>query len=105
MEIDNASNTAISETKRSTLRSLLKYAVLAPSGHNTQPWLFRPTEKDDLYLIADRTRALPVVDPHDRELIISCGAALDHLDATQSQTAVEQGLSYDERINKYIAEA
>jgi nitroreductase len=23
------------------LRLLLRYAILAPSGHNTQPWLFR----------------------------------------------------------------
>jgi hypothetical protein len=30
-------------------------------------------------LLADRTRCLPVVDPHDRALIISCGAALGHL--------------------------
>jgi hypothetical protein len=30
-------------------------------------------------LYADRTRALAVVDPDDRELTISCGAALSHL--------------------------
>jgi nitroreductase len=57
---------------------LLKYAILAPSGHNTQPWLFRVVDKS-IELYADRTRALPVVDPEDRELTISCGAALYHL--------------------------
>src|SRR5688572_28505889 len=56
-------------------RHLLHYAVVAPSGHNTQPWLFRLTN-DGVELIEDRTRALPVVDPADRELTISCGAAL-----------------------------
>lgn len=57
---------------------LLHYAVLAPSSHNTQPWLFRvDDEAIDVY--ADRTRALPVVDPDDRELIISCGAAIFHI--------------------------
>jgi hypothetical protein len=60
------------------LRYLVNYAVLAPSGHNTQPWLFRITGQN-LSLIADRTRALPVVDPDDRALVISCGAALEHL--------------------------
>jgi hypothetical protein len=60
------------------LRLLVKYAVLAPSGHNTQPWLFSIGEQD-LKLLADRTRSLPVVDPHGRELTISCGAALEHL--------------------------
>lgn len=59
-------------------RFLLHYAVLAPSGHNTQPWLFRLTG-DAVDLYADRTRALPVVDPDDRELIMSCGAALTGL--------------------------
>lgn len=54
---------------------LLRHAILSPSGHNTQPWLFRITETG-FQLIADRRRALPVVDPHDRELAISCGAAL-----------------------------
>jgi hypothetical protein len=60
------------------LRFLLNYAVLAPSGHNTQPWLFRVGNGEvDLY--ADRTRGLPVVDPEDRALVISCGAALFYL--------------------------
>jgi hypothetical protein len=53
-------------------------ATLAPSSHNTQPWLFRlGTQWIDLF--ADRTRALPVNDPFDRELLISCGAALGAL--------------------------
>jgi hypothetical protein len=49
--------------------------VLAPSGHNTQPWLFN-VSGDAVELHADRTRGLPVVDPEDRALVISCGAAL-----------------------------
>lgn len=60
------------------LTFLLNYAVLAPSGHNTQPWLFR-VKKDYVDLYADRTAALPVVDPNDRELTMSCGAALFNL--------------------------
>src|SRR6185503_12665698 len=56
----------------------LSYAVLAPSSHNSQPWLFQ-VRHDTLELYADRRRACPVVDPHDRELILSCGCALFHL--------------------------
>ncbi|MFO0852385.1 MAG: nitroreductase family protein [Gemmataceae bacterium] len=59
-------------------RFFLNYAVLAPSSHNTQPWLFRVVG-DTAELYADRNRALRVVDPDDRELVISCGAALHHL--------------------------
>ena len=57
------------------LRYLVGYAILAPSSHNTQPWLFR-IAGDRLELMADLSRRLPVVDPEDRALVISCGAAL-----------------------------
>lgn len=53
-------------------------AVLAPSSHNTQPWFFRLSDSA-VDLCADRTRALPVNDPEDRELAISCGCALMNL--------------------------
>lgn len=62
------------------LAFLLTYAVLAPSSHNSQPWRFRLTG-GAAELLADRTRSLPVVDPEDRELTISCGAALYFLRA------------------------
>lgn len=64
---------------REWFQGLLEHAVMAPSGHNTQPWLFRPG-RDSMDLIADRSRSLPVVDPFDRELTISCGAALHHVE-------------------------
>lgn len=66
-------------TARETFRAAVRSAVLAPSGHNAQPWLFRLRGTDALELYADRARALPVVDPRDRELTIGCGAALFHL--------------------------
>lgn len=68
-----------SSNRNEQLRFLLNYAVLAPSSHNSQPWLFRLRE-DGLDVLADRTRGLPVVDPHDRELTISCGAAIGTLE-------------------------
>lgn len=65
---------------RSVLRELVGAAVRAPSSHNTQPWLFE-AGAGRLQLYADRTRALPVNDPEDRELTISCGCALFNLRA------------------------
>lgn len=59
-------------------RFALRHAILAPSGHNTQPWRFVLRDAS-IDIRADRTRALPVVDPRDRALTISCGAALGHL--------------------------
>lgn len=53
-------------------------AILAPSSHNTQPWGFRVAGQH-IDLFADRARALPVNDPDDRELTLSCGCALMNL--------------------------
>ena len=58
-------------------RFLLSYAVLAPSSHNTQPWRFT-VHGDTVELHADRSRTLSFVDPEQRALVISCGAALFH---------------------------
>ena len=60
------------------LEYLLGYAVLAPSPHNTQPWMFR-INVSDVEMFADRRRVLPVTDPHGRELRLACGAALMNL--------------------------
>ncbi len=60
------------------LRECLHAAIAAPSVHNTQPWLFRAWPGGvDIY--ADRSRALPVIDPRCRELMISIGAAAFNL--------------------------
>jgi hypothetical protein len=65
-------------TPAAKLRAAVRFAVLAPSSHNSQPWHFQ-VAGDVVELYADRRRALPVVDPEDRELTISCGAALFNL--------------------------
>lgn len=58
---------------------LLYMASLAPSGHNVQPWTVRIIDKDHWMLGTDDTRWLPVVDPQNRETLISIGAFLENL--------------------------
>lgn len=60
------------------LEFLLQYAILAPSGHNTQPWAFKITD-EGIKVYADGSRAMPVLDPADRELLMSVGAAITNL--------------------------
>lgn len=57
------------------LKLVLRYAILAPSGHNSQPWRFG-VRRGRIELVADRNRTLWMVDPEGRELTMSCGAAL-----------------------------
>lgn len=60
------------------VEAVLRSASLAPSVHNTQPWRFRVLP-DRIELHADLDRRLPATDPEDRELRLSCGAALFNL--------------------------
>ncbi|MDI2032232.1 nitroreductase family protein [Saccharopolyspora sp. TS4A08] len=57
---------------------VIRCAGLAPSLHNRQPWLFRLGEHV-IEVHADPQRRLPATDPDDRELRLSCGAALLNL--------------------------
>lgn len=59
------------------LHEIVRLATLAPSVHNSQPWLF-VLRGGGLNLYVDRSRQLPVLDPEARQLVISCGAALLH---------------------------
>ena len=65
-------------TAEEKLKFILNYAILAPSSHNTQPWLFK-IDSEAIYLYADRGRGLSIADPEGRELVISCGTALFNL--------------------------
>jgi nitroreductase len=74
------------------LHALVASAILAPSSHNTQPWRFRlAAHRIDLW--ADRRRALPVNDPDDRELLISCGAALFNLRVAAAHHGLAAGVA------------
>jgi hemerythrin HHE cation binding domain-containing protein/nitroreductase family protein len=75
-------------TDAEKLEWAVTYAVRAPSSRNAQPWRFR-VNGDALELRADRTRALSVVDPYDRELVIGCGAALFFLRAALKHVGYE----------------
>ncbi|CAN3128665.1 Acg family FMN-binding oxidoreductase [Mycobacterium sp. smrl_JER01] len=60
-----------------TLRSALALANRAPSVHNSQPWQWRVGDRS-LHLHANPQLLLPHTDPDARDLMLSCGAALNH---------------------------
>jgi hypothetical protein len=62
---------------RKVILDAVTLACRAPSLHNSQPW--RWIADDALHLFADRTRLVPATDSSGREMILSCGAVLDHL--------------------------
>ncbi|SDX18374.1 hypothetical protein SAMN05444358_103286 [Ruegeria halocynthiae] len=56
--------------------AIVAQAMLAPSAHNTQPARWR-LNQGYIELYADLSRRLPVGDPNDRDLEVSCGAAVE----------------------------
>jgi hypothetical protein len=75
---DIRSPAAQNATVSAHMRDIVRYATLAASGHNTQPWKFAITE-NAIDIHPDYTRHLSAVDPRDRELWISLGCALENL--------------------------
>ncbi|NCA72508.1 MAG: Tat pathway signal protein [Sphingobacteriia bacterium] len=57
---------------------LVSHAILAPSSHNTQCWLFR-LDPECIAILPDRRRRCPVVDPDDHHLFVSLGCAAENL--------------------------
>lgn len=71
-----ASRAALSDHPE--MRDLIRYATLAPNGHNTQPWRFR-IGKDRIDVLPDHSRRTPIVDPDDHHLFVSLGCAVENL--------------------------
>lgn len=59
-------------------RFMVEQAVKAPSGHNTQPWLFKINESS-IEIHPNLDKALPIVDFDNRELFITLGCAAENL--------------------------
>lgn len=59
-------------------RELVRFATLAASGHNAQPWKFS-LGPNSIEIHPDYSRRLPAVDPENRELWIGLGCALENL--------------------------
>jgi hypothetical protein len=75
------------------MREIVRYAGLAASSHNTQPWRFA-LQDDAIQIHPDYSRRLPVVDPHERELWISLGCALENLVIAAQTAGYESDITY-----------
>ncbi|WP_409456170.1 Acg family FMN-binding oxidoreductase [Tamilnaduibacter salinus] len=60
------------------MKEIIRYATLAPSGHNTQCWRFRLGNRS-IAILPDLSRRTPVVDPDDHHLFVSLGCATENL--------------------------
>ena len=78
------------KTVHAPLEAAAKFALLAPSPRNMQPWRIAISDDQKLVLWIDRSRSRPVADPMAREAAISCGVALGYIELSLQA----QGVGY-----------
>ena len=78
-------------------RFLLRYAILAPSSHNSQPWRFRVLGSG-IEVAADGRRRLDAADPDRRELYVSVGCAVENLRIAAERFGFAPRVEYPDRI-------
>jgi hypothetical protein len=74
-EAPSAGLPAVTVSPEEIARFIVGAGVQAPSVHNTQPWRFNRGDHE-ISIAANNERQLLEADPHGREMMISCGAAL-----------------------------
>ena len=75
------------------IRFVLRYALLAPSTRNTQPWLF-DSDSSRVRIYADFSRWQSVADADQRELHVSLGCALENLLIASEQFELGHALKW-----------
>lgn len=71
-------NSSILLSQNQDFLFMVEQAIKAPSGHNTQPWLFK-IKDTCIEIHANNSKKLAVVDSDDREMFISLGCATENI--------------------------
>lgn len=82
------------ETTAPDYKTLVRYAILAASSHNTQPWIFK-LEKNRIRILPDLSRRCPAVDPDDHHLYASLGCAAENLLLAAQAAGLKGHCAYD----------
>src|SRR3989338_7328667 len=87
------------------IKFLLRYAILAPSTHNSQPWFFK-IENNSCKIYADFEKYTIIeADPIKRDLYISLGCLIENLIVAAKYYNVFDRIEYClEKGNDLVAE-
>ncbi len=89
---------------KTAVASLLRFAILAPSSHNTQPWLFRPAG-NGIEVFGDGKRMLPASDASHRQFFISIGCTIENIMIAADYYGLSPRLDYFPDIKKPLLAA
>ncbi len=76
------------------IKFLLGYAILAPSTHNSQPWLFRIEDNSVKIYYDPKAYTIKEADPTQRDLYISFGCLIENLVIAAKYFRVFKDVSY-----------
>ena len=86
------------------IKFLLRYAILAPSTHNSQPWLLK-IKKGSCQIYLNPSKRIVEADPIERDLYISFGCFLENLVIAGNYFGVFDRVEYfDKRNDNLVAE-
>lgn len=80
------------------IKFLLRYAVLAPSTHNIQPWLYR-VRNNTCELLFNPELKLKYADQKGRDLYISLGCTLENLILAARYYGLKENIAYEANDN------
>ena len=90
-------------TMEARLKFILRYAILAPSSHNTQPWKFHVADNYiDIY--ADLSRKLAHSDPSGRMLYTALGCAVENIKITAAHFDLSFHIEYNSELKTSLPE-
>ncbi|MBC7376887.1 MAG: Tat pathway signal protein [Burkholderiaceae bacterium] len=75
-------------------RELVRFAILAPSSHNTQCWKFAQ-QGLGITILPDLSRRCPAVDPDDHHVFVTLGCAVENL----AHAALAHGLHAETHLD------
>jgi nitroreductase len=80
------------------IKFLLGFGVLAPSGHNGQPWSFK-LSNNTLNIFVNKQRALVKSDPEGRQLCLGIGCLIENLFIASDYFGLDSKVSYLQNTN------
>lgn len=92
--IDSSRDHRALQATPDVLRNLVRYATLAASSHNTQPWTFS-LSPHSIRVLPDFSRRCPVADPDDHHLFVSLGCATENLAHAALASGLHAGVYVD----------
>lgn len=77
----------------------LRFGILAPSSHNSQPWEFQiDVDKLSINVFKSKVRVLPVGDPNDDLSYVSIGCAIENIIITADYFGYTASVIYEESL-------